>query len=49
VTANTPSDQGEAYAELVDRYGDPIVERVIDGGGILMFDGPRVRKVVTEW
>lgn len=49
VTANTPSNQGEAYAELVDRYGDPVVERIIDGGGVLMFDGPRVRELVTEW
>jgi DNA replication protein DnaC len=49
VTANTPSGQGEAYAELVDRYGDPIVERVIDGGGILMFDGERIRKILEDW
>lgn len=49
VTANTPQDKGEAYAELVDRYGDPIVERVIDGGGILMFDGERIRKIVEDW
>jgi DNA replication protein DnaC len=48
VTANTPGDQEEAYAELVERYGDPIVERVIDGGGVLMFDGPRIRDLV-EW
>lgn len=49
VTANTSSSQQDAYAELVDRYGDPILERVIDGAGILMFDGPRIRNVVTEW
>lgn len=49
VTANTPRDRAEAYAELVDRYGDPIVERVIDGGAILMFDGPRVRTMVEDW
>jgi DNA replication protein DnaC len=49
VTANTPRDQAEAYAELVDRYGDPIVERVIDYGAILMFDGPRVRTIVEDW
>ncbi len=49
VTANTPSDRGEAYAELVDRYGDPIVERVIDGGGILLFDGERIRKIFEDW
>lgn len=49
VTANTPSSQEDAYAELVTRYGDPILERVIDGGGILMFDGPRIRELVQEW
>lgn len=49
VTANTTSDQKQAYAQLVDRYGDPIVERIIDGGGILMFDGPRIRELVESW
>jgi DNA replication protein DnaC len=49
VSANTPSDQDEAYTELVDRYGDPIFERVIDGGGIMMFDGPRIRNVLEDW
>lgn len=49
VTANTSAVAGDAYAELVARYGDPIVERLIDGGGVLVFDGPAVRRVVTEW
>lgn len=49
VTANTPADETQAYAELVDRYGDPIVERIIDGGGIVMFDGPAMRNLVTDW
>ncbi len=49
VTSNTPGDREEAYAELVDRYGDPIVERVIDGGGLLMFDGPRIRQMLENW
>jgi DNA replication protein DnaC len=49
VSANTPSDKDAAYAELVDRYGDPIFERVIDGGGIMMFDGPRIRNVLEDW
>ena len=48
VTANTPGNQDQAYAELMERYGDPIVERVVDGGGILIFDGPRIRSLV-EW
>lgn len=49
VTANTSAIASDAYAELVARYGDPIVERLIDGGGVLVFDGPAVREVVTEW
>lgn len=49
VTANTSAVASDAYAELVARYGDPIVERLIDGGGVLVFDGPAVRQVVTEW
>jgi DNA replication protein DnaC len=49
VTANTPSSEKDAYGQLVDRYGDPIVERVIDGGGILIFDGPRIRELVESW
>lgn len=49
VTANTSAVATDAYAELVARYGDPIVERLIDGGGVLVFDGPAVREVVTEW
>lgn len=49
VTANTAAVAPDAYAELVERYGDPIVERLIDGGGVLVFDGPAVREVVTEW
>ncbi len=49
VTANTPADQEQAYDELVDRYGDPIVERIIDGGDVLMFDGPRIRNLVQDY
>lgn len=49
VSANTPVDQDQAYAELVDRYGDPIVERMIDGGGLLVFDGPRIRNLMEDW
>lgn len=49
VTANTSAVASDAYQELVSRYGDPIVERLIDGGGVLVFDGPAVRQVVTEW
>lgn len=49
VTANTSAVSADAYEDLVSRYGDPIVERLIDGGGLLVFDGPAVRQVVTEW
>lgn len=49
VTANTPVDLTAAYEELVVRYGDPIPERVIDGGGILMFDGARIRQLLEDW
>ncbi|SCL12802.1 ATP-binding protein [Micromonospora inyonensis] len=57
VTCNTTGpDEGDdrspaevAYAQLVTRYGHPIVERLIDGGGVLVLDGPAVRQVVTEW
>lgn len=57
VTCNTtmPEDNDDrapaevAYEQLVARYGHPIVERLIDGGGVLVLDGPAVRQVVTEW
>jgi len=49
VTTNAAPDPGEAYELLVARYGDPLVERVIDGGGVVTLDGVAVRKVVTDW
>lgn len=49
VTANTSANPEKAYDELVDVYGDPVVERILDGGGIVMFDGPPIRNLVTEW
>lgn len=57
VTCNSvmPEQPGEAaaaaaaYDQLIERYGHPIVERIIDGGGVVIFDGPAVREVVTEW
>jgi DNA replication protein DnaC len=49
VTTNaTPSVQA-IYDELRDRYGDPITERIFDGGGIVALDGPALREVVTSW
>ncbi|MEV1018141.1 ATP-binding protein [Micromonospora sp. NPDC049801] len=50
VTTNSPANGPEAaYEDLVKRYGDPIVERLIDGGGIVVLDGPPQRHLVTEW
>lgn len=49
VTTNAAADPNAVYDELVARYGDPLVERLIDDGGVVALDGPAVRKVVTEW
>lgn len=49
VTTNSEPTRKAAYAALTDRYGDPIAERIIDGGGVITMDGPAVREVVTEW
>lgn len=49
VTTNSGGSADETYDELVARYGSPVVERLIDGGGVLVLDGPAVRQVVTEW
>lgn len=49
VTTNTSTKAEDAYDELVERYGDPIVERILDGGGIVVFDGAPIRNLVTEW
>lgn len=49
VTTNAAADAEQAYSTLVERYGDPLVERLIDGGGVVILDGPPVRDLVTEW
>lgn len=49
VTTNAAPDPALAYELLVGRYGDPLVERVIDGGGVVALDGVAVREVVTDW
>lgn len=49
VTTNSGATAEAAYEDLVSRYGDPIVERLIDDGGVVVLDGPAVRQVVTEW
>lgn len=49
VTSNAAPDPAQAYELLVARYGDPLIERLIDGGGVVTLDGAAVRKVVTDW
>ncbi|WP_433078932.1 ATP-binding protein [Dactylosporangium sp. CA-052675] len=49
ITTNAAPDPAQAYELLVARYGDPLVERLIDGGGVVTLDGAAVRKVVTDW
>jgi DNA replication protein DnaC len=49
VTTNCGTTTDTAYDELVTRYGHPVTERLIDDGALLMFDGPAVRRVVTDW
>lgn len=48
-TTNHGADATEAYDELAERYGYPLVERLIDDGAVLIFDGPATRRVVREW
>ena len=49
VTTNTAAEAGAVYDELSARYGHPVVERLLDGGGLLVLDGPPVRHVMSEW
>lgn len=49
VTTNSGPNADAAYDELATRYGHPVVERLIDDGGVLVLDGPAVRRVVNEW
>ncbi len=56
VTVNTPPDPEGAYRRLVDPvdqggygYGDPVVERILAGGGLVIFDGPPFRDLVADW
>jgi DNA replication protein DnaC len=48
-TTNHGTNATEAYDELAERYGYPLVERLIDDGAVLIFDGPATRHVVREW
>ncbi|WP_416902734.1 ATP-binding protein [Micromonospora echinospora] len=49
VTTNSGPSADAAYDELVNRYGHPVVERLIDDGGVLVLDGPAVRRVISDW
>lgn len=49
VTTNSDPAKGEAYRAIADRYGDPVAERILDGGGTVILDGPAVREVVDTW
>ncbi|MFI2577721.1 hypothetical protein ACH5AJ_36610 [Streptomyces rochei] len=49
VTTNTGANAAAVYDELSERYGHPVVERLLDGGGLLVLDGPPVRRVTAEW
>lgn len=48
-TTNHGANPTETYDELAERYGYPLVERLIDDGAVLLFDGPATRHVVREW
>jgi DNA replication protein DnaC len=48
-TTNHGTNATETYDELAERYGYPLVERLIDDGAVLIFDGPAARHVVREW
>lgn len=49
VTTNAGASADAAYDELATRYGHPVVERLLDDGGVLILDGPAQRRLVTEW
>lgn len=49
ITTNTAASADAVYDELSERYGHPVVERLLDGGGLLVLDGPPVRRVMSEW
>lgn len=50
ITINVEPPTAKAtFDEITGRYGNPIAERLLDGGGIVVIDGPPVREVVTSW
>lgn len=48
-TTNHGTSAATTYDDLSARYGYPVVERLIDDGAVLFFDGPAMRNVVKEW
>ncbi len=48
-TTNHGDSIKTTYDDLANRYGYPLVERLIDDGAVLFFDGPTMRNVVREW
>lgn len=48
-TTNHGANATATYDDLAERYGYPVVERLIDDGTVLFFDGPAMRNVVREW
>ncbi|GIF14809.1 ATP-binding protein [Actinoplanes teichomyceticus] len=48
-TTNHGVNATGTYDDLAERYGYPVVERLIDDGTVLFFDGPAMRNVVREW
>jgi DNA replication protein DnaC len=48
-TTNHGVNATATYDDLAERYGYPVVERLIDDGTVLFFDGPAMRNVVREW
>jgi DNA replication protein DnaC len=49
VTMNCEPDAQKAYDTAAARYGTPVADRLVDDSGVLIFDGPAHRRVVSEW
>jgi DNA replication protein DnaC len=49
VTMNCEPDAQRAYDTAAERYGTPVADRLVDDSGVLVFDGPAHRRLVSEW
>lgn len=49
VTMNCEPRAQKAYDTAAERYGTPVADRLIDDSGVLIFDGPAHRRLVSEW